>query len=573
MSELQSPEQETLRELSRLDLHEEPDELDFGCPVLSRRQPPVFQDDSSDDFPMVSSPKTMMICPQPRRIFTPHSLVPLADNPPDSPWSAHDEEAHHDLRELMEAPTKFFDGQQPLDMRPLSSVSTTAPSPDVDRAFTPAAGSDRPQSPILEEYNSDLPWGDGDDASVVALGQQRCETPDIGKDKGGGLSAQVRKIFVGGIPQTMNQDDLYTIFGQYAGVKKAWLQRHRTAGPSYPSPPRNHRGFGFVIFNEANAVEKILGSSNSQFIVLNDGRKLEVKRAVSSNEMTTPSAAPPPSSSSASSPQPASHDPPAKGQQEPPVQQSPKQPAASSWSAEAPWAGAGVAMPTLPFVPSLASLATGAGTTTWSGGTVLQAQQAAYSSVPGLYMGNPQPRGIFLQPRGDMAEGDLLLQAAGQPQILLAPTPDMCDGGAMVQQHALAASAQAHVSTSSAVPPVQSPQPVLSWAPAAVVASPWATSATAAAPSQRSQSSALHWAQGQAEMCTVASSASLADEDQPVLADNVDASGGAGDATSVVLPEGLLEGLLAPESQQSSFRNYKELESALLQAMPEYYDD
>mmetsp|Transcript_20024 Transcript_20024/g.69489 ORF Transcript_20024/g.69489 Transcript_20024/m.69489 type:complete len:577 (-) Transcript_20024:236-1966(-) len=100
--------------------------------------------------------------------------------------------------------------------------------------------------------------------------------------------AQDRKVFVGGVPQDLNQDDLYAIFSEYAGVKKAWLQKCRTADDGSGGntcPPQNHRGFGFVIFHDANAIDELLGNGPSRFIVLRSGAKLEVKRALSSNKM------------------------------------------------------------------------------------------------------------------------------------------------------------------------------------------------------------------------------------------------------------------------------------------------
>lgn len=102
--------------------------------------------------------------------------------------------------------------------------------------------------------------------------------------------AQDRKVFVGGVPQDLNQDDLYAIFSEYAGVKKAWLQKCRTSddGSSNANPPQNHRGFGFVIFHDAHAIDEILGSAPSRFILLRNGTKLEVKRALSSNKMSGP---------------------------------------------------------------------------------------------------------------------------------------------------------------------------------------------------------------------------------------------------------------------------------------------
>lgn len=104
--------------------------------------------------------------------------------------------------------------------------------------------------------------------------------------------AQDRKVFVGGVPQDLNQDDLYAIFSEHAGVKKAWLQKCRTTDESGngANGPQNHRGFGFVIFHDALAIDELLGSAPSRFIVLRNGTKLEVKRALSSNKMSSPQA-------------------------------------------------------------------------------------------------------------------------------------------------------------------------------------------------------------------------------------------------------------------------------------------
>lgn len=101
--------------------------------------------------------------------------------------------------------------------------------------------------------------------------------------------AQDRKVFVGGVPQDLNQDDLYAIFSEHAGVKKAWLQKCRTTDESgNNTAQQNHRGFGFVIFHDALAIDELLGSAPSRFIVLRNGTKLEVKRALSSNKMSSP---------------------------------------------------------------------------------------------------------------------------------------------------------------------------------------------------------------------------------------------------------------------------------------------
>lgn len=97
-------------------------------------------------------------------------------------------------------------------------------------------------------------------------------------------SAQHRKVFIGGVPQDVNQNDLYNKFQEFGNVKKAWLQRHRGKGESEANPAQ-HRGFGFVIFHEASGVDNLLGRVDQKFLTINDNRRIEVKRAISSNVM------------------------------------------------------------------------------------------------------------------------------------------------------------------------------------------------------------------------------------------------------------------------------------------------
>merc|ERR1719282_1681191 len=82
----------------------------------------------------------------------------------------------------------------------------------------------------------------------------------------------------------MNQDDLYTVFNEFAVVERAWLQRR---GSDQDHFMNNHRGFGFVVFYNESAVNDLLGASFSKFIPLRDGKMLEVKRALVSTEMSS----------------------------------------------------------------------------------------------------------------------------------------------------------------------------------------------------------------------------------------------------------------------------------------------
>lgn len=184
------------------------------------------------------SPELATLCPQPLRAFHGHVAAPL--DPPGSPWSTGTDDCCQELRELLSR------GDKGISERPLSSVSTTSgptPSPD-DRAGSP------------------FQW----------------TSPPL----------QGQKVFVGGIPQDMTQDDLLAVFNKFSPVKKAWLQRYKQQIPEASMPHPNHRGFGFVIFYDAAAVDHLLGPNFSSYIKLEDGRRLEVKRALSSNDIGAP---------------------------------------------------------------------------------------------------------------------------------------------------------------------------------------------------------------------------------------------------------------------------------------------
>lgn len=134
----------------------------------------------------------------------------------------------------------------------------------------------------VEGVNSGKVLGLG--APGAAPGPTACSGNAGVSGNGSGPPRQAGKVFVGGVPQDMSQDDLYNIFSEYGGVKKAWLQSYRTAGRINQSPPHNHRGFGFVIFYDGSSVDVLLGKNYSRYLQLQDGR-LEVKRAVPSSDL------------------------------------------------------------------------------------------------------------------------------------------------------------------------------------------------------------------------------------------------------------------------------------------------
>lgn len=187
--------------------------------------------------------------PTPRRPFA----APTPSTPQERPNTPNSPDG--ELRELL-ASNKYTAFVDDPHKRPLSSLSTEAgPSPSP----TPEDVPPRPAS---------------------------CESANSPSQRFDSLCPpQARKIFIGGVPQDLTNTDLYSIFAVYGGVKKAWLQKCRTNNAHSGQGPQNHRGFGFAIFHDAGVVDYILGPHFSRFITLWDGRKLEVKRAVSSNNI------------------------------------------------------------------------------------------------------------------------------------------------------------------------------------------------------------------------------------------------------------------------------------------------
>eukprot|EP00928_Gymnodinium_smaydae_P081438 TRINITY_DN64965_c0_g1_i1.p1 TRINITY_DN64965_c0_g1~~TRINITY_DN64965_c0_g1_i1.p1 ORF type:complete len:554 (+),score=88.47 TRINITY_DN64965_c0_g1_i1:73-1734(+) len=275
-----------------------------------------------------SSPEVRTFCPQPRRAFAPFEY-PAS---PNSPWSNGDE-GSRELQELLGNCPKVDCNS---DTRPLSSVST-AYNPFDSRPVSSTSMMGGHTTSFDEAYTATIPWlQEGIIAEqrqltpAVQTPQPAVQTPQpttgflpcleeaaISQDQPAGPSetaqagqgaahegpVQNRKVFVGGVPQEMTQSDLYNVFGAFGAVRKAWLQKCRAAGPRQTEksgvPAQNHRGFGFVIFTDAATVNNLLGHRNfSRFLSLADGKKLEVKRAISSTTMGGEKASPGGSSNS-----------------------------------------------------------------------------------------------------------------------------------------------------------------------------------------------------------------------------------------------------------------------------------
>lgn len=94
-------------------------------------------------------------------------------------------------------------------------------------------------------------------------------------------------MFVGGVPQTIDQNALYHMFSKIGKVKKAWLQLFHADHDGSPAG-KKHRGFGFVIFHEKQSINQLLGEDSQRFVCFGDDLKLEVKRAVGKGSVEAP---------------------------------------------------------------------------------------------------------------------------------------------------------------------------------------------------------------------------------------------------------------------------------------------
>jgi len=260
-----------------------------------------------------------MLFPQPQKLFPAASASP---NSPGEDPSLHSPGYIQDRSDLGTGPlgdSETLKATHGSAHRPLSAISTCAgatPGPE---------GRTSPQqwSPLRDNVAADA--GDNADPRNNALvnGQQRrgarsgatglYKAPTWNSFEGAvppsvqqGAPRQTGKVFVGGVPQELTQDELYNLFKEFGPVKKAWLQSFRAPVRTGHQAAHNHRGFGFVIFYDSQTVDKILGpcpangqDSQSRFIPLpdNSGRKVEIKRALPSNELPPPPNGPVPQGS------------------------------------------------------------------------------------------------------------------------------------------------------------------------------------------------------------------------------------------------------------------------------------
>lgn len=159
----------------------------------------------------------------------------------------------------------------------LSMLSTRAGSttPGVDGMSTPC----RCISPMWSPPGT--PFGVACSGSELQLNNSK--STNAGAIKVEATKAETSKVFVGGIPQHWDRNFICSTFSKFGKVKKAWLQTLRH-DRTMTSKPLNHRGFGFVVFSEKNAVDNVLGDSFARIVWFGD-TQVEVKRAVSTREI------------------------------------------------------------------------------------------------------------------------------------------------------------------------------------------------------------------------------------------------------------------------------------------------
>ncbi|XP_018859875.1 glycine-rich RNA-binding protein 3, mitochondrial [Juglans regia] len=84
----------------------------------------------------------------------------------------------------------------------------------------------------------------------------------------GSRDFKTKKIFVGGIPTTMNEDEFRDFFTQYGEVKEHQIMRDHSTSRS--------RGFGFITFDTEQAVDDLLSRGNRLEMA---GAQVEIKKA------------------------------------------------------------------------------------------------------------------------------------------------------------------------------------------------------------------------------------------------------------------------------------------------------
>jgi len=82
---------------------------------------------------------------------------------------------------------------------------------------------------------------------------------------------QERKLFVGGLNKVTEDDQLRSVFGKYGEVVDCNIMRDQE---------KRSRGFGFILFDDATAVDKVIAAKKDGGVFVVDDRTIEIKRAL-----------------------------------------------------------------------------------------------------------------------------------------------------------------------------------------------------------------------------------------------------------------------------------------------------
>ncbi|KAG6947133.1 hypothetical protein JG688_00015668 [Phytophthora aleatoria] len=129
----------------------------------------------------------------------------------------------------------------------------------------------QPQHQHQHQHNAS--GGYGDYAQSSGQHPQQQMEQHHGYDKNGS-STQPGKLFIGGVSWETTEDTLRQHFGKYGALTDAALMKDKYTGQP--------RGFGFVTFADASAIDHVLDETHTL-----DGRSVEVKRAIP-RERTAP---------------------------------------------------------------------------------------------------------------------------------------------------------------------------------------------------------------------------------------------------------------------------------------------
>ncbi|XP_059666749.1 heterogeneous nuclear ribonucleoprotein 1 [Cornus florida] len=101
----------------------------------------------------------------------------------------------------------------------------------------------------------------------------------IPRGSGQSKDFKTKKIFVGGVPSTVNEDELKNFFSEYGKVVEHQIVRDHETNRS--------RGFGFIIFDSEEVVDELLSKGN---MIDMAGTQVEIKKAEPKKASNPPSA-------------------------------------------------------------------------------------------------------------------------------------------------------------------------------------------------------------------------------------------------------------------------------------------